>query len=304
LCETNQGALSEFGVWADQRGVFTTFRTAICTGISTCVAGKEGQTIRFNDGSGWKLLNYRPNLEQGVSQITGFSGGPVVLTTPIEGIDYLDTTGTVTHQIDFTTEQDGVFVVNSDLAYAYDGSALLRYSAGSWSDVATLPMQYATDIWADSEVVVVTGPNQAVYIKHSADNFVPIPGVPAGDYHGLWGFSGTDLYAGNQVGQLLHYDGNSWNVVAAAPSVLPIRAIWGTGGDVYFSTALDLGVWDGQTYRILITSPVEQPVYSIMGIWGLSRTEVLVSLYDRSQRGYRCGEPFILWFDSAQFHRF
>jgi hypothetical protein len=187
------------------------------------------------------------------------------------------------------------------LAYTYDASStqtsLLRYSAGSWNAIETsLPVQYPNAIWADPQAVVLAGANQAMYVKRGSAAINPIAGAPAGDYYSVWGFSDTDLYAGNQLGQLLHYDGTSWTVVATTPTASPIAHIWGADGVVYFAGS-EFGVWDGQSSRILLNSGVS-------GIWGLSKNEVFITLVDGAYFQYQCGGYYIIWFDGTEFHRF
>lgn len=313
LCEKHQGLQSAFDVWADARGVFALF-TANCNALAGVLCGKEGVSIQHNDGTGWNLVYQVPPGNSDLTQLqslTGFPNGPLVATGFLEensGISFVSD-GDATFQ--GVMGLSAPFVVGSDLAYALSGLVVYEFSDGSWAELAELPGP-GSSLWANEEVVVVVGPDQSVYAKEVSDDaFETIPDVPAGDYTAVWGFGADDLWAGNRAGQLVHYDGMSWEVVPTGSgdtSGSGITELWGSEGQLFFLTLTEFGRVDGQDVEILLAPPSDAdpslPRVSTVGLWGLSPTEVFLTLADKEFRQYACGEQFILWFDGSEFHAF
>jgi hypothetical protein len=202
-----------------------------------------------------------------------------------------------------------VFGAGPKRAYALDGANALESKGAAFENTVTLPSA-ARAIWANDEIIAVVGDNQTFLTRPvSGGEFEAVPGVPAGNYGTLWGFSATDLWLGNLPGQLVHYDGSSFRAIdlgtsRADPSV---RALWGADGDLYFVSTYEFGrVRKGSTEaEILIGGgDADKPRIHFHGLWGLSATEVFLTVSDEDYYRYRCGGMFTLMFDGAHFHEF
>jgi hypothetical protein len=313
FCAPYAGSAAGFGVWADSRGVFALASSDPCPptiGAGGCGIELPGTSLQFNDGKGWRtLLQVEPGNAWGL-EFTGFPNGPLVIRGGKCGISFVEN-GIATCSRSTSMEMGAVFVVNDTLAYAIDGQWVLKYAGGNWSTVASIPTAPSA-IWADESTIVVAGSDQAVYAKTSdSAGFAPLPDVPAGSYTSAWGFGPHDLWFGNSGGQLAHYDGTAWQVVptgtrsATNPAVYEM---WGSGGTLYFGTVLEVGRWRNGTVDLVLSPPADADVAvfpaSITGLWGLSASEVFVSVSDNRYTQYACGGSFVIWFDGSVWHEY
>jgi hypothetical protein len=308
LCERHQGLDEAFGVWADQRGVFalTTHSCVIPIGIGSpynCDPSKAGVSVEFNDGSGWRLVGQPLDFPR---KLTGFPNGPLVLVSDVVSFFWNGVATSITTSGLVTT----AFVVRAGLGYAAVDGLVLKYAGEQWTAIAQLPTPPVA-LWADDYTIVAVA-SQDVYVKTDATNeFVLLPNVPAAAYISVWGFGSNDLWIGNNANQLLHYDGATWETIPTGSqdsSALGILGMWGSGGQLYFHTASEVGRWKDGVVNILlgpILSNNDPPLTpSITGISGLSPSEVFVALSDPAYGAFACGDVFMLWFDGSAFHQF
>jgi hypothetical protein len=318
ICEANQGRDLAFDVWADTRGVFALFNVG-CTEVAPC--GKDGASLKFNAGSGWQLVHQfapPPTANPGINMEpmhlwSGFPGGSLVMSGTLmdqTGLYFVDGSN-LTFQTAQTDRMSGAFVVGSDLAYAIDGMHLLKYSAGTWSAVGEATSSLSA-VWADSQSVVVVGDDQTILMQSGDGPLTALPNVPAGNYYSVWAFGASDIWTGNSIGQLLHYDGKAWTVIiipAGSTIGSGVRKLWGADGMVYFITDGEMGRWNGSSVDMLLEPPAGTTKFSVFpgyftGIWGRSAQEVFVAMSDVRYSEYACGGNFMLWFDGSQFHQF
>ncbi|MFO7179504.1 MAG: hypothetical protein DIU78_012465 [Pseudomonadota bacterium] len=323
LCETNQGSPQAFDVWADDRGVYTFFLTG-CNplGRDPC-EGTEGAALHHNDGTGWEWL-----LDPGIlaPRLSGLPGGPIVISgqpgtqpglQPGEahgpaGIYFLEEDGSLT--LSHPLEHDGsaeVFGVASDRAYALDGPEVLEYRDGVWHELETVEGQPLA-LWADESTLVVVGLDQMVLMRTSPDEPLRrLEDVPAGHYTAVWGFGPDDLWLGNGVEQLIHYDGATFEIFDVGnpdSTDKRISALWGDAGVVYFTTPSAFGRADRDGVEVLFAREPDaartDPYFGAVSLWGRSANEVFLTLFDGRFTKYACGESFIVWFDGEEFHQF
>lgn len=325
ICEANQGMTLTFDVWADARGVFALFNAG--DAIVDVPSGKEGASLKLNAGSGWQLVHQfaPPSTASPGSNLTdislwaGFPSGPLLILGTLvnqvlgtvayqTGIYFVDGSN-LTFQTPVTWTR-GVFVVGTDRAFASDLGSLLKYSAGTWSTVGETTCCLGA-VWADSQSVVVVGENQTILMQSGSGPLTALPNVPAGDYASVWAFGASDIWAGNTVGQLAHYDGKAWKIIPTGSRDIGgsgVSKLWGADGILYFMTATEMGRWNGSSVDMLLEPPAgtDLSVYpgNFTGMWGRSAQEVFVAMGDRRYLDYACGGSFMLWFDGSQFHQF
>ncbi len=326
VCVPPRGNAESFDIWADERGVFVVASTA-CD-MSTLDAqpipcGQQGVSVQHNAGSGWETLyEIGPKKTEGTHnrelRVRGVPNGPLVLAGVLDelhhGVSFLDD-GVLTPQPEAATESARVFVageriyslaVGPEMDVIERTTRILMYDAGDWSELVELS-EPVRDLWANETLVSVVGANQAFLIGDpETGEFEQLPGVPAGDYNAVWGFGADDLWAGNTAGQLVHYDGENWRVVQTGASAdYGIQRLWGVSGRLYFTTANELGRFDGEKVELLVT-PDEAPELDLTftGLWGLSENEVFLSLLAGDYDDYRCSSYFAAWFDGEELHLF
>lgn len=302
LCERHRGAHQAFDVWADQRGVFVLL-SETCNALAGEECGSEALTVQFNDGSGWQSI-YRTEPTSNL-HLRGLPGGNLMLVGMPCGISLLEPNG----RASCSTSLQGLppadaTATDANSAYAIDDERVLAYAKGAWTVRATLPSA-GEAISAAPGIVAIAGFNQAVYVD-LGDGFRALPDVPAGDYASVWAFGPSDIWLGNRVGQLVHYDGAAFEVIPTG-ATNAIDGLWGADGQLFFRTWSDFGRWNGKSIEILFSGAgpdADNPRLEVGGLWGRSAKEVFVTLVDAKFEPYACGEHFVVWFDGARFHEF
>lgn len=315
FCDTHEATPQSYAVWADTSGVYMAVGEEC--GINLASGGvpcgqKEGLGLQFNDGTGWQVRLTDPTAVG--PSLRGFPGGPLILLGYGPPASRSDSVTFVTGStpsvqpplgLDQGASGTGIFGVDADHAYGFalessdTASTVVReYASGAWSTVASVPIGNSHAIWAAQ--VVVVGDDQAIYVKSGSADFAPLAGAPAGNYWSVWGFSAKDLWFGNSVGQLVHYDGSTWTS-AQTTATGPIETLWGADTQVYYSSGDTFGRWNGTAAEALIAA---SSGLAISDIWGRSSTEVFLAASDSTFAGNRCGQYFAVWFDGKQFHQF
>lgn len=311
FCPPQQGGQVAFGVWADAAAVHAVFGT-FCDSFSQGVCnGPQGSSLWRNEGTGWQV-----ELDFGASEtvgLSGFPGGPVLVGVALEGKPgiYRVEQGKLklSHALDGLSGLQ-LFGAGPEHAYAQYDSEVLEYRDGSWSSLGKLPAQILS-ISGGDQLALAVGTNQSIYLKTGGAAFKPLPDVPAGDYTASWAFDENDIWVGNGVGQLLHYDGTAWRVVETGSRDTTgsgIVAMWGDADTVYFMTFTEFGRATAAGAELLFSrSPSAKPsdpYFSPQSLWGKSKTEVFLTISDAAFADYACGAAFIVWFDGREFHQF
>lgn len=94
---------------------------------------------------------------------------------------------------------------------------------------------------------------------------------------GVWGSSGSDVFAVGEAGTILHYDGESWST-QSSPTSDNLYAVWGSGANDVFAVGGLVGTilhYNGETW----TQFVKDPTDSLFGVWGTSHTNVFAVGY-------------------------
>jgi RHS repeat-associated protein len=123
---------------------------------------------------------------------------------------------------------------------------------------------------------------------------------PAFNFYGVWGSSGTDVYAVggqffsqySQTGAVMHYDGSSWTQVCSN-SYGRYRAVWGSSSSNVFAVGENGAIhrYDGDTWINCQTDPGWDEAWNgenFQGVWGSGPTRVMV-----------CGGASVLLFDGT-----
>jgi hypothetical protein len=302
-----------FDVWADQRGVFVLVS-------SSCAApgsndAKTSASVKFNPGTGWQLWYQFDLGDSNTPHLWGgLPDGPLLVTGDLyrrRGIAWIDK-GALTFVRDIEEPNGavtaGAIAGGQNLAYVIDGPDLLVSSADSWSQAATVDATLHA-VWTDGTTVIVVGSDQTVLMGPRDGTLSALPGVPAGDYRAVWAFARDDIWLGNTIGQLVHYDGSKWQSYPSGTEDRlnqSIIQLWGAEGTLYFTTRHEFGRWKATGAEMLLQPALGfiSPTTTFGRFWGRSATEVFLPLRDATQRDYACGSAYVLWYDGTEFHAF
>jgi hypothetical protein len=311
FCPPQQGQQTAFRVWADAAAVHAVFG-ASCDSLSESgCTGQQGLSLWKNDGSGWQIETELS--EEYTAALGGLPGSSTLIGTLVDGKPGIyaveDGKLTLSHALDSLSDLQ-IFGVGPKHAYARSGSEVLEYRDGSWQTLSTLPEQILS-ISGGEKFVVAAGLNQSIYLKQGSAEFEALPNVPAGDYTASWAFAANDIWAGNGAGQLVHYDGSSWQVVETGShdkTGSGIVALWGDDDTLYFMTFTEFGRATATGAELLFSrsqnAKPTDPYFSPQSLWGKSKDEVFLTISDEEFEQYACGAAFVVWFDGAKFHQF
>ena len=199
-----------------------------------------------------------------------------------------------------------VFVASSNLAYVAVSTAFGKYRSGSWNVLLDSMPETINAIWADDTLAYLAGEYQLYsWQSPSPAGLIALPNAPAANYTAAWALKQDDVWFGNTVGQLVHYDGTSYRILQASSIDRGgILGMWGQGDRLYFYTATEFGRVVNGVSEILLTVPTGGGG-AIAGLWGLSPQEVFLAIqgaYD--SRTIPCSQNSMFWFDGISFHEF
>lgn len=287
-CGRPGAALNRNPIWSDARGVYMLTST-----------GSTESRIDFNSGAGWKLTS-QSQKGPSLPSLTGFVGGPLVeYGSSACAITLVDANSTSCSAA--SAQVTSVSIVDAKLGYAVYQDRVLRYDGMFWTQWGAplaAPSTYAWGVWASPETVVVVADEGRIYRQEQGELRLQ-DGIPAGDYRATWGFAADDIWAGNNLGQLVHFDGQSWSMAAAiGGECLGIRSLWGSDGVLFFTTDHSVGMLKGSEVRLLLDYPCDSPV-SVMGIWGNSKQELFIAVQAFDDIDGKCGGIELKWFDGS-----
>ena len=261
-------------------------------------------SIQYNSGDSWET---RTSAMTGPStpSLSGFASAInsifpfIVYGTSNCPIRIVGTNASYGSCYPTSVKVSGVSVVDAQLAYAVYQDRVLRYDGTDWKPWESPLPGTAVDaqaVWASSETVLVAANDGQVYLR-SAGQWHLQTGLPQANYQAAWGFAADDLWIGNDAGQLLHYDGANWTVVAKVETPCPgIRSLWGSDGVLFFTTDHALGMLKDGTLQVLGGSACDA-TSKVLGVWGNSKDEVFFATQDSADINGQCAGISLLWFD-------
>jgi FecR protein len=95
---------------------------------------------------------------------------------------------------------------------------------------------------------------------------------PNGNLFGVWGSSSSDVFAVDEAGPILHYDGKVWSTLNSPNQNIGFLSIWGSSSTDIFAVgeAGNIIHYNGQAWSTM-NSPTTNDLYSV---WGSSSSDV------------------------------
>jgi len=258
--------------------------------------------IDENGGSGWKRLTDDSRVGPSNPFLTGFPDGPLLeYGNSACAISFVE--GTAKHCSGAGSRATAVSIVDSRLAYAVYDDRVLRFDGSFWVQWADVlsgggDPTYAWGVWASKDTVVVVADAGKIF-RQQGPTLQLQAAVPPGDYRAVWGFGATDIWSGNQLGELVHFDGQSWSVAAKLPGECAgIRSLWGHDDTLFFTTDHAFGRWRLGVTEILGDFACDGP-QAVMGVWGNSKEEVFFATQANERVNEACSGVLLIWFDGT-----
>jgi RHS repeat-associated protein len=173
----------------------------------------------------------------------------------------------------------------------------------AWDLVEIGTTEILNDVCVSGGTVFATGKNGTAISSGNGWNPMATGVIglnPSFDFFGVWGSSGTDVYAVggrffdqySQTGAVMHYDGSSWTQVCSN-GYGRYRAVWGSSSSNVFAVGEKGAIhrFDGDTWINCQTDPGWDAAWNVenfQGVWGSGPTRVMV-----------CGGASVLLFDGT-----
>jgi hypothetical protein len=96
--------------------------------------------------------------------------------------------------------------------------------------------------------------------------------LPTGDpLYGVWGSSGSDVFAVGELGTILHYDGTAWSTMSSGTTE-QLYGVWGSSGSDVFAVGLHGSIlhYDGTGWSAMSSGTGEH----LSRVWGSSGSDV------------------------------
>jgi hypothetical protein len=205
--------------------------------------------------------------------------------------------GTTTYLFDvWGSSSTDVFAVGFDGAILhYDGSTWTLMDSGTttylfdvWGSSSTdvfavgngIILHYDGSTWASMDTETTTGPSSVSLEPVSETISSPMGIVTTAYLHGIWGSSGTDVFAvGDSCGfpplcsnsTILHYDGSTWSPMSNGGTEA-LFGVWGSSSTDVFAVGFDGAIlhYDGTAWSAMTSGTTRE----LWGVWGTSRTDV------------------------------
>lgn len=250
-------------IWADERGVFV-------------ASAEQRDEIHFNDGTGWSEYWSDAGDSSGL-QLSGVSGGSLFLAGADRcSIVEIPSTGK-TLCSGAPAGALPLFMVGPDDGFAGDLDRLLIYDGDEWRQLGDpLPQSGARvlSLWADDEFVLVA--TQVGLYQYARPSDTPILDSLLGEQElaAVWATHKNEAWVGTPQGQILAYDGTSWQNLVQVPGDCPgIEQIWSDGAYLYLRTdhALYSVTEEGEITTLFDTGCFD--LEHLTSLWGLSSSE-------------------------------
>jgi hypothetical protein len=142
---------------------------------------------------------------------------------------------------------------------------------GSKRERALLGAYGLSDVWGSSSNDVFAVGESGTILHYDGNSWNVMSSGTTDDLYGVWGSSWDDVFAVGESGTILHYDGVSWSEMAR-DSTGWLAEVWGSSGSDVFAVG-DEGTilhYDGVSWSAMNSGTTD----GLSGVWGGGRYDV------------------------------
>jgi len=101
----------------------------------------------------------------------------------------------------------------------------------------------------------------------------PMSSGAVADLRGVWGTSGSDVFAVGTAGTILHFNGTAWTSQGAGVTTQPLAGVWGSANNDVFAVGAAGTIlhFDGTNWTVQGAGVTTQP---LAGVWGSAYNDV------------------------------
>lgn len=243
------------------------------SGSDVFAVGWAGTVLHY-DGSTWSAMSSGASKYVYLLAVWGSSGSDVIAVGDYGTIVHYDGSSWSTMASGTTADLFGVWGASgSDVFASGRKGTILRRNGSTWVPMSTgvsLDLGASGASWGTSASnVFVTYGNIILHYDGSSWSQM-VTGSVLG-FYGLWGSSGSDVFAVGNEGAIFHYDGATWSAVGGG--IVNWRgAVWGSGAKDVFSVGGQGTIlhYDGAKWSSMTTTSYDD----LYAVWGSGASDV------------------------------
>ena len=140
-----------------------------------------------------------------------------------------------------------------------------------WSPMTSGTTTQLNGIWGCSGSDVFAVGNSGTILHYDGSVWAPMTSGTTETLYGIWGSSGSDVFAVGNSGTILHYDGSVWASMTSG-TAKELNGIWGSSGSDVFAVGGSGTIlhYDGSVWSPMTSGTTQ----TLRGIWGSSGSDV------------------------------
>ncbi|MCP4346651.1 MAG: choice-of-anchor D domain-containing protein [Desulfobacterales bacterium] len=171
-----------------------------------------------------------------------------------------------------------IFVVGGEI-YSYpftiggseSKSVIMHYDGSSWESMNPDTPNYLSGIWGSSGSDVFAVGWYGTILHYDGSSWTDMGSGTSRFLYNVWGSSGSDVFAVGENGTILHYDSSSWTAMDSGTSRF-LYDVWGTSGSDVFAVGENGTIihYEGTSWTATDSGTLNQ----LTGVWGTSSSDV------------------------------
>jgi hypothetical protein len=146
-----------------------------------------------------------------------------------------------------------------------------------WEQMPRLTGEYLRGVWGSSGSDVFAVGNGGTILHYDGAEWMAMDSGTSNTLYGVWGSSGSNVFAVGKSGTIRHYDGNDW-VTMTTTTTTNLLGVWGSAADNIYACGEDRVIihYDGNEWR-MVDYGIDLWGDDLHAIWGTSAQDVYVA---------------------------
>ena len=151
-------------------------------------------------------------------------------------------------------------------------------ASGAWTPMTSGTTNWLSGVWGSSGSDVFAVGLNGTILHYNGSTWSSMTSGTTNGLGGVWGSSASDVFAVGSSGKILHYNGSTWSSMTSGTSY-DLWGVWGSSGNDVFAVG-DSGTivhYNGSTWSTMNSGV---PTYDLNDIWGSSGNDVFAVGYE------------------------
>lgn len=144
----------------------------------------------------------------------------------------------------------------------------------SWTAMTSNSTSYLNGVWGSSGSDVFAVGEGGAILHYNGSTWSAMTSATVYTLNGVWGSSGSDVFAVGEMGAIIHYNGSAWSVMTS-DNTIGLTSVWGTSSsDVYAAGYAGIILhYNGSTWSTVASGTTYN---ELRGIWGSSGSDIFI----------------------------